>query len=90
MFTLSPVQGLAQGSFVAFVGDGAVLPRKSGASEEPMDAREAIAFKSPPSLAMRFTLPNRGVVTGMAIRKGVTLIVGGGFHGKSTLLEVGL
>lgn len=73
---------------MAFVGDGAILPRKSGASEEPMDAREAIPFKSPPNLAMKFTLPNRGPVTGMAVKKGVTLIVGGGFHGKSTLLEV--
>ncbi|GAQ88498.1 hypothetical protein KFL_004340050 [Klebsormidium nitens] len=80
-------QGLARGGFVAFVGDGSILPRKSGDSEEPMDAREAIPFKSPPSLAMKFTLPNRGPITGMAIKKGVTLIVGGGFHGKSTLLE---
>ena len=33
------------------------------------------------------TLPNNGEITGMGIRKGVTLIVGGGYHGKSTLLN---
>ena len=32
-------------------------------------------------------LPHRGKITGMGIRKGITLIVGGGYHGKSTLLK---
>ncbi|CAL8468571.1 g8111 [Coccomyxa elongata] len=72
---------------VAFVGNGSVLPRKSGASDQPMPASEAVPFVSPPSLAVQVTLPRRGVVTGMGIRQGVTLIVGGGFHGKTTLLK---
>lgn len=72
---------------VAFVGDGSILPRKSGASDEPMLLREAVPFASPPSLAVELSLPNRGRIRGMGIRKGVTLICGGGFHGKSTLLE---
>lgn len=41
---------------------------------------------SPPK-AREFTLPNCGRVTGMGVPIGITLIVGGGFHGKSTLLK---
>jgi predicted ABC-class ATPase len=52
-----------------------------------MSADEAVPFESPPSLRMDVELPNRGQITGMGIPKGVTLIVGGGYHGKSTLLE---
>ncbi len=76
---------LKKNSYVAFVPDGAVLPRESGVSEKPL--RNAVRFKSPESLAVEFNLPNRGKIRGMAIPAGITLIVGGGFHGKSTLLE---
>ena len=71
---------------VAFVADGAVLPRRSGVDSRPME-RGAVPFESPPSLRVEVELPNRGKVTGMGIPRGITLIVGGGFHGKSTLLE---
>lgn len=76
----------AQG-WVAFVADGAILPRRSGIDERPMPRSEAIAFSSPPSLRREVDLPHAGRVTGMAIPTGVTVIVGGGFHGKSTLLQ---
>lgn len=72
---------------VAFVADGSVLPRLSGASDTPMPGAAAVPFRSPPSLSREFTLPNRGRVAGMGIPLGVTLIVGGGFHGKTTLLK---
>lgn len=71
---------------VAFVGDGAVLPRESGASDRPM-ADGAVPFRSPEEFRRTVELPNRGEVSGMGIPEGVTLIVGGGFHGKSTLLS---
>lgn len=61
--------------------------RKTGESDLPMPAAEAVPFTSPENLAVQVSLPRRGVVTGMGIRKGVTLIVGGGFHGKTTLLK---
>ncbi|KAL4155774.1 hypothetical protein PRNP1_007876 [Phytophthora ramorum] len=67
--------------------DGAVLPRQSGASDLPLSSDKAVPFKSPKSLSRSFTLPNCGVVTGMGIPQGVTLFVGGGFHGKSTVLK---
>lgn len=70
---------------VAFIMDGSVLPRKSGISEEPMDG--AVKFKTPESLFVSINTPNHGTLTGMGIPEGVTLIVGGGYHGKSTLLH---
>jgi len=72
---------------VSFIADGSILPRASGIDPRPMSAEEAVPFKSPPSLSMDVELPNRGQITGMGILKGVTLIVGGGYHGKSTLLK---
>lgn len=76
-----PASGL-----VAFVGDGAILPRRSGNSDLPLED-SPIAFKSTESLRRSFTLPSGKTVTGMGIPTGVTLIVGGGYHGKSTLLR---
>lgn len=76
---------LAERGLVAFVRDGAILPRASGVSSAPL--RGAVPFESPPSL--RVTLPtlHHGEVTGMGLPRGVTLVTGGGFHGKTTLLE---
>lgn len=70
---------------VAFVANGAVLPRESGVSQKPM--KNAVPFRSPKEMEVTVCLPHRGEVTGMGIPKGITLIVGGGYHGKSTLLE---
>lgn len=70
---------------VAFVADGSVLPRASGVSSRPME--NALPFRSPDSLRVAVELPHRGTVFGMGIRRGVTLVVGGGYHGKSTLLQ---
>lgn len=69
----------------AFVADGSILPRESGVSSRPM--RESVKFSSPKELRVTMDLPHRGRVTGMGIKKGITLIVGGGYHGKSTLLK---
>lgn len=70
---------------VAFVANGSILPRKSGISSLPM--KEAVVFRSPASMEVTLELPYRGTIKGMGIKKGITLIVGGGYHGKSTLLE---
>jgi len=72
---------------VAFVADGSVLPRRSGVSDLPMDSEEAVPFQSPPELRTTVEVPNAGSVSGMGLPEGVTLIVGGGYHGKSTLLR---
>ena len=71
---------------VAFVADGAILPRESGASDHPLRVG-AKPFHSPEEFRGSVALPNRGRVTGMGVPEGVTLVAGGGFHGKSTLLS---
>ncbi|MBO5484770.1 MAG: ABC-ATPase domain-containing protein [Lachnospiraceae bacterium] len=69
----------------AFLAEGSVLPRESGISDRPM--KHATAFVSPDSMKVTLTLPHRGKISGMGIPKGITLFVGGGYHGKSTLLQ---
>ena len=76
---------LASLGLCAFVANGSVLPRQSGVSDRPM--KDGIPFVSPKSMEVTLDLPHHGPLSGMGIRKGITLIVGGGYHGKSTLLE---
>ena len=76
---------LIRRNLVAYVADGAILPRESGISQKPM--KDAVPFVSPESMKVELALPYKGRMTGMGIPKGITLIVGGGYHGKSTLLK---
>ena len=76
---------LKEYGLVAFVADGSVLPRMSGVSQKPM--KDAVPFVSPESVRVTLKLPYYGEISGMGIRRGITLIVGGGYHGKSTLLK---
>ena len=78
---------LEKNGLIAFVNDGALLPRRSGIDDRPLEKDKAVIFKSPESMRYQFDLPNAGAVTGMGIKEGITLIVGGGYHGKSTLLS---
>jgi predicted ABC-class ATPase len=79
-------QELARKKLVAFVPNGSILPRRSGVDSRPL-LEDAIPFVSPLSLEVEFDCPNRGLIRGMGIPEGVSLIVGGGYHGKSTLLR---
>ncbi len=79
-------QQLSSKNLTAFVPNGAILPRRSGVDNHPL-VENAISFQSPPSLEVAFNCPNRGTIKGMGIPEGITLIVGGGYHGKSTLLQ---
>ena len=76
---------LTKRNLVAFVADGSILPRESGISSRPMKC--SIPFTSPESLRVTMDLPHKGKISGMGIPEGITLIVGGGYHGKSTLLN---
>ena len=78
-------QELKKRELCAFVADGSILPRESGISSRPM--KDSIPFTSPESLKISLNLPHHGTITGMGIAQGITLIVGGGYHGKSTLLN---
>ena len=75
---------LKEKGLVAFVANGSVLPRESGVSDRPM--KNAVKFKSPEKFEITLKLPSGKEVSGMGIPKGITLIVGGGYHGKSTLI----
>lgn len=76
---------LKKRDLVAFVANDSILPRESGVSKRPM--RKCIRFQSPETMEVEMDLPNHGMIRGMGISKGITLIVGGGYHGKSTLLK---
>ncbi len=87
---------LKQRGLVAFVANDSVLPRRSGIDDRPLIAKKSggysgeetvIPFKSPESMEIEEDTPNRGLVKGIGIKEGVTLIIGGGFHGKTTFLN---
>ena len=81
---------LAERGLVAFIGNGSILPRRSGVDDRPLTEEGGgilVPFQTPPELEVELAQPNRGPISGMGIAEGVTLIVGGGFHGKSTLLR---
>lgn len=80
-------QQLGDRSLVAFIANDAILPRQSGVNDRPLSRENAIAFQSPPSLEVELNRPNAGPIRGLGIPRGITLIVGGGYHGKSTLLQ---
>ncbi|WP_334313864.1 ABC-ATPase domain-containing protein [Aquibacillus salsiterrae] len=79
-------QKMKEKGWITFIADGSILPRKSGVSDEPL--ANAIRFQSPKENRVEISIPYRDQpLTGMAINQGITLIVGGGYHGKSTLLQ---
>lgn len=78
---------LEERGLVAFIANGSLLPRRSGVDQRPLKKDEAVLFESPPSMEVELNAPNAGKIRGMGIPRGITLIVGGGFHGKSTLLS---
>ena len=76
---------LKRRDMVAFLADDSVLPRESGVSDRPL--KGGVPFKAPETMAVILELPHKGALRGMGIKKGITLIAGGGYHGKSTLLK---
>jgi predicted ABC-class ATPase len=77
---------LAERGLVAFIANGAVLPRRSGIDDRPLEDR-AVPFQAPDALGVTLSAPHAGKVSGLGVPKGVTLVIGGGYHGKSTLLR---
>ncbi|MDE0446368.1 MAG: ABC-ATPase domain-containing protein, partial [Spirochaetaceae bacterium] len=76
---------LGERGLIAFLADGSILPRRSGADPRPLGG--ALPLQAPATLAVELQAPHAGTVRGLAVRAGVTLIAGGGYHGKSTLLQ---
>lgn len=79
-------KSLPKNNLIAFIANSSILPRKSAVDSRPLD-KEAIPFQSPKSLEVVLNTPNKGMIKGLGIPQGITLIVGGGYHGKSTLLK---
>ncbi|WP_238918413.1 ABC-ATPase domain-containing protein [Clostridium sp. YIM B02555] len=76
---------LSKRGLIAFIANGSTLPRESGVSTKPL--KNAKRFVSPKELEVEFGTKNNGIIKGMGVKEGITLIVGGGYHGKSTLLR---
>lgn len=77
---------MQKNNWIAFIANGSILPRESGISNRPL--KDAVPFQSPQENEVSISIPHRTEpIKGMAIQKGITLIVGGGYHGKSTILE---
>lgn len=70
---------LGGSGYCAFIANGAILPRTEG-TDQPLE--EAVPFQSPPEDEIEIC-----GIRGMGIRRGVTVITGGGYSGKSTLLD---
>ncbi|HUV13849.1 MAG TPA: ABC-ATPase domain-containing protein [Acidobacteriota bacterium] len=81
---------LKEKALVTFIGNASILPRRSGVDDRPLrpdQSHVVVPFQTPPELEVELELPGSGPIRGMGIPEGVTLIVGGGYHGKSTLLR---
>ncbi len=76
---------LEKNDLMFFVGNGSVLPRESSLSERPL--KPAVPFSSPKTLELKVRLPSGKEISGMGVPRGLTVITGGGYHGKTTLLE---
>ena len=76
---------LPERGLIAFLAEGSVLPRRSGVDARPL--QDALPLRVPDALAVELHAPHAGTLRGLGVRAGVTLIVGGGYHGKSTLLQ---
>lgn len=78
---------LEKENLVAFIANGSILPRESGTSQLPSQGKNVVPFFAPDSMTITMQRPNGGEISGLGIKKGITLITGGCFHGKSTLLN---
>ena len=70
---------LKKSDYCAFIANGSILPRSKG-TDLPME--NAVPFQSTPGDEIEVC-----GVRGMGIKRGVTVITGGGYSGKSTLLD---
>ncbi len=83
---------LQERNLVAFIGNGSIFPRRSSVDDRPLGTEKGkivvfSSFESPPDLEVELVQPHTGPIRGMGLPVGITLIVGGRFHGKSTLLH---
>ena len=75
---------LKENNLSVFIADGSILPRESGTTKPKKDS---VIFKTPETLRINIPLSEKTIISGMGIPKGITVITGGGYSGKSTLLD---
>ena len=78
---------LKDNGYISFIGNDSILPRENGISNKPLSGEDVVSFISPKSMEIEIPLPHGNPIKGMGIKKGISLIVGGGYHGKSTILK---
>lgn len=81
------IQFMRQHDLIAFIANDAKLPRHSGVDDRPSLSESVKTFQSPASLQIKIPLSDGRSITGMGIKEGITCITGGGYHGKSTLIQ---
>ncbi|MEM7251368.1 MAG: ABC-ATPase domain-containing protein [Pseudomonadota bacterium] len=75
-------------NLVAFIADGSQLARRSGRDDRPLAAVASATPSHAPSAFARTAPSTLGDARrGLVVKPGVTVIIGGGYHGKSTLLS---
>lgn len=74
---------LKEKRLVCFIANSSILPRDNG--DQPL--LSAVPFMSPREDEMELVLSDGHILKGMGIYEGVTVITGGGYSGKSTLLD---
>ncbi len=72
-------QWLKTSDYCAFIADGSILPREKDT--------ELAMKKAKPFVSCTADRIQIGELVGMGIKRGVTVITGGGYSGKSTLLD---
>ncbi|MTI46351.1 MAG: ATPase [Firmicutes bacterium] len=78
---------LKENNYISFIANDSILPRKSGVSNSPLENSKVVPFKSPKSFEIQIPIPYGNPLTGMAIPEGISIVIGGGYHGKSTVLN---
>jgi len=76
---------LVEHGLIAFIADGAVLPREHTSGKPVLS--HLVTWQSPPELRVTLTLPHRGPVTGLGVPRGITVIIGPPFSGRSTFIH---
>ncbi len=77
-------QYMEEHGLCSFIANGSILPRENGTSAPKTNAT---LFLAPKELEISIRLFDGTSITGMGIKKGITVITGGGYSGKSTLLD---
>ncbi len=75
---------LKDNDYVCFIKNGSILPREK---ENNVSKTDATPFQAPSTMEYTIKLKSGEILTGMVIAKGLTVITGGGYSGKTTIID---